>query len=100
MLNNHDSFGYDEENDNAIYFSAKVKCTNDMVSFKKIFKEDDEEDPDTGERLRQIGLKFGTLQQVIMLMIMVVMIVVKRLVMAMMTVMTVMTIMTRKSQKP
>ena len=108
MLNNHDSFGYDEENDNAIYFSAKVKCTNDMVSFKKIFKEDDEEDPETGERLRQIGLKFGTLQEVIMLMIMVVitvvMVVVKRLVMVtmmtMMTVMTVMTIMTRKSQKP
>ena len=100
MLNNHDNFECDEENDDAIYFSAKVKCTNDMVSFKKIFKEDDEEDPETGERLRQIGLKFGTLQEVIMLMIMVVMIVVKRLVMAMMTVMTVMTIMTRKSQKP
>ena len=95
-MNNYDNFECDEENDDAIYFSAKVKCTNDMVSFKKIFKEDDEEDPDTGERLRQIGLKFGTLQEVIMLMIMV-----KRLVMVtILTVMTRMTIMTRKSQKP
>ena len=98
---------YDDD-DVAIYFSAKVKCTNDMVSFKKIFKEGDGEDAETAERLRQIGLQFGTLQEVIMLMILVVitvvMIVVKRLVMMtlmiMITVMTMMTIMTRKIQKP
>ena len=101
-----DNHEHDEDNSDAIDFSAKVKCTNDMVSFKKIFKEG--EDAETADRLRQIGLTFGTLQEVIMLMILVVitvvMIVVKRLVMmtmmTMMTVMTMMTIMTRKSQKP
>ena len=99
-----DNHEHDEDNDDAIYFSAKVKCTNDMVSFKKIFKEGDGEDAETAERLRQIGLQFGTLQAVIMLMTMVLMIVVKRLVMMtlmiMITVMTMMTIMTRKIQKP
>ena len=81
---------YDDD-DVAIYFSAKVKCTNDMVSFKKIFKEGDGEDAETADRLRQIGLQFGTLQEVSMLMIMVV-------TMTMMTMMT-MTIITRKIQK-
>ena len=81
---------YDDD-DVAIYFSAKVKCTNDMVSFKKIFKEGDGEDAETADRLRQIGLQFGTLQEVSMLMIMVVTV-------TMMTMMT-MTIITRKIQK-
>ena len=91
---------YDDD-DVAIYFSAKVKCTNDMVSFKKIFKEGDGEEAETADRLRQIGLQFGTLQAVIMLMIMVVITVVMMMtMMTMMTVMTMMTIKTRKSQKP
>ena len=73
-------FDEDNENDDVIYASTKVKCTNDMVSFKKNHKPED--DDETKERLERIGLQFGTMKEVMMI-----------------TMMTLMPITTSKSQK-
>ena len=59
----------DNDNDDAIYFPTKVKCTNDMMSFKKNHKLGDD-DPETVNRMRKIGLVFGTMQNVIMMTVM------------------------------
>lgn len=42
-----------------------VKCTNDMLNFKKTFEvgKMEDEEPETAERLGQISLKFGTMQK-------------------------------------
>ena len=42
------------------YFSAQVKCTNDMARFNKIHTVEDNDDEETVERLKRIGLQFGT----------------------------------------
>ena len=73
-------FDEDNEKDDVIHVSTKVKCTNDMVSFKKNHKPED--DDETKERLERIGLQFGTMKEVMMI-----------------TMMTLMPITTSKSQK-